>query len=75
VWFLLFFCLETKETIPIAIGTRLELLCYKSAVSAKRFELATLKQQIVLNASTPNLPDATKFKALASLSCSYLIAV
>jgi hypothetical protein len=59
----LFFCLETKE--PKIQGSN--FFCYKLSVSAKRFELAALKQQIVLNASTNNLLNATKFKAFASL--------
>jgi hypothetical protein len=63
----LFFCLETKETKIQGSN----FLCYKTAVSAKRFELAALKQQIFINASTPVLFHATKFKALASLGCAY----
>jgi len=35
--------------------------------SAKSFELATLKQQMIFNASTYNLLNATKFNTLASL--------
>jgi len=61
--FFVFFCLETKE--PKIQGSN--FLCYKIYASAKRFELATLKQQIVLNASPHILLNATKFKALASL--------
>jgi len=34
--------------------------------------LAALKQQMILNASTYNLLNATKFKALASLGCDDL---
>ncbi|KOS07355.1 hypothetical protein AM493_15885 [Flavobacterium akiainvivens] len=55
----MFFCLETKE--PKIQGSN--FLCYKLYVLAKRFELASLKQQIVLNAKTYNLLNATKFKA------------
>jgi hypothetical protein len=59
----LFFCLDAKE--PKSQGSN--FFCYKLSMSAKRFELAALKQQIVLDASMNNLLNATKFKALASL--------
>jgi len=55
--FKMFFCLDAKE--PKSQGCN--FLCYKIAVSAKRFELASLKQQIVLNASAAILLNATKF--------------
>jgi len=42
-----FFCLETKETKIQGDN----FLCYKIKISSKRFELATLKQQIFFNAS------------------------
>jgi hypothetical protein len=61
----LFFCLETKETKIQGSN----FLCYKTGFSAKRFELASLRHQIFLNASLPVLLNATKFKALASLLC------
>jgi hypothetical protein len=60
---LIFFCLETKETKVQGYN----FLCYKIQPSAKRFELAALKQQIFLNASACILLNATKFKALASI--------
>jgi hypothetical protein len=44
-------------------------LGYKSSHVAKVFELASLRQQILFNASFHDLLNATKFKALASLSC------
>jgi len=65
----LFFCLETKETKIQGFN----FLCYKLGTSAKRFELAMLRQQIVLNALMPDLLDATKFNALTSLRCGYSI--
>jgi len=55
----MFFCLETKE--PKIQGCN--FLGYKSSHSAKVFELAPLKQQILLNASVHDLLYATKFKA------------
>ena len=65
--FYLFFCLETKE----AKIQGSNFLCYKLSASAKSFELATLKQQMIFNTSTYNLFNATKFKALASLKHAY----
>jgi hypothetical protein len=58
-FFPLFFCLETKETK--VQGSKLLML--QTAASAKRFELAALKQQIFLHASAVVLLNATKFKA------------
>jgi len=61
----LFFCLETKE--PKIQGSN--FLGYKLPSSAKPFELASLKQRMLLNAPSDNLLNATKFKALTSLGC------
>jgi len=47
----MFFCLETKE--PKIQGYN--SLGYKLALSAKPFELASLKQRMLLNASFTNL--------------------
>jgi hypothetical protein len=47
----MFFCLETKE--PKVQGCN--FLGYKLFSSAKIFELASLKQQIFLNAASNNL--------------------
>jgi hypothetical protein len=46
VYIFIFFCLETKETKIQGSN----FLCYKTESSAKRFELASLNQQIFLNA-------------------------
>jgi hypothetical protein len=59
----MFFCLETKE--PKIQGYN--FLGYKSYHEAKVFELASLRRQILFNASFHDLLNATKFKALASL--------
>ena len=52
-----FFCFKTKE--PKIQGSN--LLGYKSCLSAKGFELASLKQKILFNASTHDLLNATRF--------------
>ena len=59
----MFFCLETKE--PKVQGSN--FLGYKLPLSAKPFELASLKQRMLLNVDKGNLLNATKFNALASL--------
>ncbi|PZR24465.1 MAG: hypothetical protein DI539_00370 [Flavobacterium psychrophilum] len=46
---------------------RLNSFGYKSKFSAKPFELATLKQRMLLNASNPDLLHTTEFNAVASL--------
>jgi len=61
----LFFCLETKE--PKIQG--FNFFCYKILNLAKSFELAALKQQMILYASSNILLYATKFNALASIGC------
>jgi hypothetical protein len=58
-----------KQAAPKIQGSN--FLGYKLFSSAKRFELASLKQKIFFNAASDNLLNATKFKALASLDCTY----
>ncbi|KGO91657.1 hypothetical protein Q766_16630 [Flavobacterium subsaxonicum WB 4.1-42 = DSM 21790] len=67
--FILFFCLETKE--PKIQGSN--FFCYKIEDLAKSFELDALRQQMILNASSSILLNATKFNALTTLKPDTLI--
>jgi hypothetical protein len=67
-FFFFFFCLETKE----AKIQGCDFLGYKSLTNAKTSELASLTQQMSLNAFAPDLLNATKPNAIASLSLAPL---
>ena len=70
----LFFCFKTKEPIPIAIGTRLNSLGYKLALSAKPSELAFGSNSECFLTPHRNLLNATKFKASGFTRMSMLYA-